>query len=198
MKQLVAVAAVALCGLCLSLEPVVAEPATSTITVTKPWIRATPRGAKVAGGYATITNMGKEPDRLVSASIPTAPEGQIHSMTMDNGVMHMARLDDGLAIAPGATVTLAPGGFHVMFVNPRTQLKEGEIVQGTLTFAKAGAIPVTFAVAGMAAKTASDIKTAPGAKAGHAAMKMDGMDMSGHDMGGHDMGGHDMGKMDMK
>jgi copper(I)-binding protein len=181
MKQFVAAAAIALCGLFPSFEPVAADPATSTVTVTKAWIRATPKGAKVAGGYATITNTGKEPDRLVSASLPTAPEGQIHSMTMDHGIMHMARLDDGLAIAPGATVTLAPGGFHVMFIDPTAPLKEGETVQGTLTFAKAGAIPVTFTVAGMAAKTA------PGTKPGHAAMKMDGMDMSGHAMGKMDM-----------
>ena len=87
-------------------------------------------------------------------------------MTMANGVMHMQRLDDGLEIAPGATVTLTPGGNHLMFMKPAARLKQGETMKGTLTFAKAGTLPVTFAVGGMAAKAP------PGGKA---AAGMDGM-----------------------
>lgn len=129
-------------------------PSAAGITVTAPWLRATPRGAPVAGGYATITNTGTAPDRLVGASIPMAPKGEIHSMSMENGVMHMERLDKGLAIAPGATVSLTPGGYHLMFLKPKTLLKEGETVKGSLTFEKAGTIPVTFPVAGFGAKDA--------------------------------------------
>ncbi len=124
------------------------------LAVTSPWLRATPKNATVAGGYATITNKGTTPDRLLGASLPMAPEGQVHSMSMADGVMHMERLDKGLAVAPGATVSLTPGGYHLMFLKPKTQLKEGDTVQGTLNFEKAGKVPVTFPVAGFGAKAA--------------------------------------------
>jgi copper(I)-binding protein len=163
--------------LSLLLVPVVASAQDATkpspITVTAPWLRATPKSAPVAGGYATITNKGAEPDVLLSASLPIAAVGEIHSMSMDHGVMHMARLDKGLEIKPGATVMLTPGGYHLMFLKPSAQLKAGESVKGALTFAKAGTIEVTFAVAGMAAKSA------PGSKPSSA---VDGMDMPGMDM----------------
>ena len=164
--------------------------AAGQIEVTAPWLRATPRGAPVAGGYATIVNHGATPDRLIGASIPMAPNGEVHSMTMANGIMHMARLADGLAIAPGATVTLEPGGNHLMFLKPTAQLKEGEHVTGSLSFAKAGTIDVTFAVAGMAARTA------PGAAAAPAAMS--GTEMKGAEMKGMDMKGMGMKGMGMK
>ena len=132
----------------LSLHPAAA----SDITVTSPWLRATPKHASVAGGYATITNTGTAPDRLIGASLPMAPKGEIHEMSMADGVMHMRRLDDGLAIPAGATVSLTPGGYHLMFVKPTAQLDEGQSVPGTLTFAKAGKVAVTFPVAGFGAK----------------------------------------------
>lgn len=155
-----------------TLLAVPAVAAEASITIAHPWLRATPRSAPIAGGYVTLTNTGPAPDTLVSASLPMASEGQVHTMTMKNGVMEMRRLDDGLAIAPGATVTLRPGGDHLMFLNPKAQLKEGETVEGSLTFKHAGTVPVTFAVGGMAAKVA------PGVKAGvpvHEGMDMKGM-----------------------
>ena len=100
-------------GAALALATFIAVPAFAadpSITLSHPWLRATPRTAPVVGGYVTLTNNGKEPDTLVSASLPMAPEGQVHTMTMKNGVMPMRRLDAGLAIAPGATVPPPPGG----------------------------------------------------------------------------------------
>ena len=143
------------------------------ITIISPWLRATPKGAPVAGGYVTIRNAGGMPDRLIGASLPMAAKGEVHSMSMDNGVMHMRRLDDGLAIAPGQTITLAPGGDHLMFIKPTAPLKVGDKVTGSLTFARMGTIPVTFAVAGMAARTAPG--TPEKAPSGHGGMP--GMDM---------------------
>ncbi|MDR3461167.1 MAG: copper chaperone PCu(A)C, partial [Beijerinckiaceae bacterium] len=59
-----------------------------------------------------------------------------------------------LDIPAGATVTLQPSGFHIMFLNPTAPFKEGDTVTGTLTFEKAGAVPVSFTVTGMGAKAA--------------------------------------------
>ena len=173
-------------------DPAAPKSAAPGIVVSAPWLRATPHGAPVAGGYATITNKGTAPDRLVGASLPIAPSGEIHEMSMDHGVMHMARLDKGLEIAPGATVTLTPGGYHLMFQKPTVQLKQGESLKGSLTFANAGTIPVTFAVAGMAAKSAPGMSAPKGDMQGMETkgMEMKGMEMKGMDMKGMDMKGH--------
>ena len=153
----------------------------SPIKLKAPWLRATPRSAPVAGGYVSIVNTGVLPDRLIGASLPIAADGQVHSMSMVDGVMHMQRLDAGLPIPPGGTIVLTPGGDHLMFIKPTRQLKEGESVEGRLVFEKAGAISVTFVVGGMAAKTA------PGAKA-RDTKGMDHMDRPG--MKGMDMSRH--------
>ena len=171
------VVAVLLAATILSALPAFA--ADAPIAIAHPWLRATPKSAPVAGGYVTLTNTGKAPDTLVSSSLPMAPEGQIHTMTMKNGVMEMRRLDEGLVLAPGATVTLRPGGDHLMFLQPKTQLKEGETVEGSLTFQHAGTVPVTFVVGGMAAKSAPGTKST---QSGHEEMKgmyMNWMDMKG-------------------
>ncbi|MBV9076494.1 MAG: DUF1775 domain-containing protein [Methylobacteriaceae bacterium] len=127
-----------------------------TLTIEQPWIRATPGGAKVAGGYLRITNRGSEPDRLVSASVPLAARGEVHEMAMEAGVMKMREVEGGLVIPPGGTVELKPGGFHLMFLDLREPAREGETVQGTLTFEKAGTVALTFQVGGLGARSAPD------------------------------------------
>jgi periplasmic copper chaperone A len=111
-----------------------------------PWARATAPTAPAGAGYLTIKNTGTAPDRLVSASTPAAGLAQIHEMKMDGGVMRMRELEHGLEIPPGAMVTLAPGGFHLMLTNLRAPLKEGTRVPITLVFEKAGSIEVELAV----------------------------------------------------
>jgi copper(I)-binding protein len=67
-------------------------------------------------------------------------------MAMDGGVMKMRELSKGLEIRPGQTVELKPGGYHVMFLDLKSGLKEGQTVKGTLTFEKAGKVDVEFKV----------------------------------------------------
>src|SRR5262245_58776021 len=73
------------------------------------WTREIPGGAKVAAGFMTVTNTGKEPDTLVGGSIPFAGKFEVHEMTMAGGLMKMRRLEPGLTIKPGETVVLKPG-----------------------------------------------------------------------------------------
>ncbi len=113
--------------------------------------RATLPNAPVGGGFLTITNHGSSDDKLVSASSPAAGMVQIHEMKMDGDVMKMAELPDGLAIPAGQSVTLAPGGFHLMFMQLKAPFVEGLTVPVTLTFEKAGTIEVKLAVGGKAA-----------------------------------------------
>ncbi|MDR3461034.1 MAG: copper chaperone PCu(A)C, partial [Beijerinckiaceae bacterium] len=131
MKQFITTTIAIAFGLLLASAPArAAEQATPGITVKNAWIRATPNGAKVAGGYATITNTGTVADRLTGVAIPLAPKAEIHEMSMENGVMKMRELDKGLDIPAGATVTLQPSGFHIMFLNPTAPFKEGDTVTG--------------------------------------------------------------------
>ncbi|WP_020174587.1 copper chaperone PCu(A)C [Methyloferula stellata] len=120
-----------------------------SLEVAAPWLRATPGGAKVGGGYLRIINKGTESDRLIGASIPIAKTGAVHEMSMDNGTMRMRELPNGLEIKPGETVELKPGGYHLMFEGLSEPLKAGASIHGTLSFAKAGKVDVTFKVGGI-------------------------------------------------
>ncbi|WP_082473194.1 DUF1775 domain-containing protein [Methylobacterium sp. Leaf85] len=122
------------------------------LNIDTPWMRATPGGATVAGGYVRISNTGKLADKLISASIPIAASGSIHSMTMDGGVMKMAVVEGGLLLKPGETVELKPGSYHLMFEGLKASPKVGEPILGNLVFERAGTVPVTFAVAPIGAR----------------------------------------------
>ncbi len=110
-----------------------------SLELTDLWTRATPPGAPTASGYLTITNTGAEADRLVAASSPMAGTGQLHQMEVKDGIASMHPVD-GIAIPAGGSVTLAPMGFHLMFVDLKGQVKEGEQLPVTLTFEKAGTV----------------------------------------------------------
>jgi copper(I)-binding protein len=116
------------------------------LMVASPWTRATPGGAKIAGGYLKITNHGAAPDRFVGGKSEVSDHVEIHEMSMTDGVMKMRPLPKGLEIKPGETVELKPGGNHLMFVDLKRPLKQGETVRATLQFEKAGSLDVTFAV----------------------------------------------------
>lgn len=122
-----------------------------TLEISQPWARATASTAPAGGGYLTITNKGAASDRLVSASSPLADKVQIHEMKMDGNIMRMREVGYGLEIAPGATVKLAPGGFHLMMMGLKEPLKQGARVPLTLVFEKAGRLDVELDVGGMGA-----------------------------------------------
>jgi len=122
------------------------------LVITQAWSRATPVGAKVAGAYLTVENKGAAADRLVGGSGDVAGRVEIHEMAMDNGVMKMRPLDKGLAIEPGKTVKLAPGGYHLMLLDLKTQFKQGDKVPVTLEFEKAGKVQLTLDVQGVGAQ----------------------------------------------
>ncbi|WP_245309755.1 copper chaperone PCu(A)C [Bradyrhizobium jicamae] len=122
------------------------------IVITQAWSRATPAGAKVAGGYLTIENKGTAPDRLISGSGDIAGKLEIHEMAMNNGVMTMRALDKGLSIEPGKTVKLAPGGNHLMLMDLKQPFKEGDKVPVTLQFEKAGKVTLSLDVQSVGAK----------------------------------------------
>jgi len=146
-----------------------------SIHISQPWSRATPKGASSGAGYMTVTNKGATSDNVSCVSSDVSAQCQFHSMTMKDGVMKMRPVEGGLGIKPGETVTLKPGsGFHMMLLNLKHPLDQGQNVKATLKFDHAGTVDVEYPVAGIGA-------LAPGAA-----------DSSGSSMMGGGHGGNTM------
>src|SRR6266576_1961376 len=137
------------------------------LVITQAWSRATPGGAKIAGGYLTIENKGSAPDRLNGGTGEVAGKIEVHEMSMKDGVMTMRFLDKGLAIEPGKTVKLAPGGYHLMMLDLKSPLKQGDKVPVTLEFEKAGKVTLSLDVQGVGAQAPAGA----GKSGGHMDMK---------------------------
>ena len=153
MKQLNRTIALAAALAAMLAAPVRAEDVKAgDLVITQAWSRQTPSGAKVAGAYLTIENKGTAPDRLVGGSGDVAGRFEIHEMAMEGGVMKMRPLDKGVVIDPGKTVKLAPGGNHLMLLDLKSPLKQGEKVPVTLQFEKAGKVNVSLDVQGVGAQ----------------------------------------------
>ncbi|NOJ49493.1 copper chaperone PCu(A)C [Bradyrhizobium archetypum] len=135
------------------------------LVITQAWSRATPSGAKIAGGYLTIDNKGSTPDKLVGGSGDNFGKVEIHEMAMKGGVMTMRPLDKGLPIEPGKTVKLGPGGYHLMLMDLKQPFKQGDKVPVTLEFEKAGNVTLSLDVQGVGAQGPAD--------SGHTGMKHD-------------------------
>jgi copper(I)-binding protein len=111
-----------------------------SLTITDLWTRATPPNAPSAAGFMTIANAGPDADRLVAASTPLAGMSELHEMAVKDGVMTMRPLSDGIEVPAGGSVTLAPGGLHIMFTQLKEPFAEGGKLPVTLTFEKAGKV----------------------------------------------------------
>jgi copper(I)-binding protein len=135
-------------ALALSASAVFAHEFTlGNLEIHHPASKATLPGQPVGGGFLTITNKGSEADRLVSITAPTVSDDvQIHEMAIENDIMKMRQLPDGIEIPAGATVELKSGGQHLMFMSIKQPFKEGESFKATLTFEKAGTIDVDFKI----------------------------------------------------
>lgn len=146
------------------------------LLIDQAWTRATPGGAKVGAGYMSIINRGEAADRLVAGKSDIAERVEIHTMTMDGGVMRMRQLKEGLVLAPKSITELKPGGYHIMFIGLKKAIKQGDSIALQLTFEKAGTVDLTLAAAAIGAK--SPPSKPPGA--GEAAGSRSGAAGSGH------------------
>ena len=106
-------------------------------------LRATVAGMPSSAAYLKIHNNGVSDDRLIAAKAAIAQRAEIHSMELDNGVMRMRAVDDGLVIAAGESVTLAPGGLHIMLMGLTTDLAPDTEHEIILVFEKAGDVKLT-------------------------------------------------------
>ena len=122
----------------------VARAADPGIEVIDAWARATPPGVETGAAYCRIVNSGAA-DRLIGARSSAARTVELHTTTDSRGVAEMARATE-IPIGATATVTLAPGGTHMMLVGIAAPLVAGTPIEITLVFANAGEIDVAVPV----------------------------------------------------
>jgi hypothetical protein len=152
-KPLACLAMLGIMVSCLLAAPAKAEDVKAgDLVISQAWSRATPGGAKIGGGYLTIENKGTAPDRLIGGTWDAGAKIEVHEMATKDGVMTMRPLDQGLAIEPGKTVKLAPGGIHLMLFDLKSPLKQGDKVPVTLEFEKAGKVTFSLDVEGVGAQ----------------------------------------------
>ena len=130
----------------LAASPVLAKSyKTGEVEVADAWTRPAAAGG-MAVGYFTLTNHGKAPVTLVSASSPAARAVTLHQTSIINGVASMIPLPKGLAAAPGKSVTVGPGGYHLMLEGLAKPLAAGGNAPLTLTFSNGHKLMVDLAV----------------------------------------------------
>ncbi len=121
--------------LSLLLALTLAAPALAdSVKVDNAWVRATAPGQKVAGGFMNLT--ADADMTLVGGTSPVSNAFELHIMKMEGGVMEMRQVKD-IALPKGKTVSLEPGGLHVMFIGLKGQIKPGQKVPLTLLLKEA-------------------------------------------------------------
>lgn len=103
------------------------------IQVRDPWVQAAPPNAKVMAAYLEINNSGKKPRALTGASSTAFGQVGIHQSVMHGNMVHMEHMKE-LAVPPGASVTLKPGGMHLMLMDAKKPLQIGDQIPIMLIF----------------------------------------------------------------
>jgi len=107
----------------------------ANISVNDAWARATMPGQKVSAAYLQIQSDADA--RLVSASSPAVPRVEVHEMKMDGDVMRMREVK-AIELPKGKTVSLEPGGLHIMLMNLTKPIVAGEVIPLTLVVESGG------------------------------------------------------------
>jgi len=117
----------------------------SQVEVSDAWMRATAPGQKTAAGYMIIRNKSAQPERLVGGSSQAAAKLETHVSIKDGDIMRMREVK-GYDIPPKGSFELKPNGSHLMLVDLKRPLKEGDKVPVVLKFEKSGEVKVDFEV----------------------------------------------------
>lgn len=118
--------------------------ASARVAVADAWCRPSRKGAQAGACYAIL--VATADDRLTGGATPRAGQLQLHQMTMDDGVMKMGEMRNGLVLPAGRPVPLAPGGAHLMLIGLTQPLTLGDSVPLTLRFAKSPEVTVAAQV----------------------------------------------------
>ena len=130
--------------LVLNLErSALAEP---TIEIDQAWAKATPPKATVGAIYLTMRNRSDAADRLVGVDSSVSERVEVHRVTVENGVMNMQRIIEGVELPPGGEVCLEPGGLHLMLIGLTAPLVEGQTITLRLEFERSDTVTAEVGV----------------------------------------------------
>ncbi|WP_037301255.1 copper chaperone PCu(A)C [Rubritepida flocculans] len=129
----------------LPLRPALAQTIEAgALRLENPWTRAANQGAQGAG-FLVIRNTAAEPDRLLAASSPAAQRMELHTHIREGEVMRMRPVND-IPVPGNGSVSLQPGGLHLMLIGLTQPLVAGQSVPVTLRFERAGEVTIQLAV----------------------------------------------------
>lgn len=115
------------------------------VSVRDAWIRETPPGVAMMAGYMVLQNNTSRPQVLVAATSSGFERVMIHRTVVKDGMagmVHASRIE----LAPGASLIFAPGGYHLMLMNPKRALRAGDPVVINLEFRGGPVLRVAFEV----------------------------------------------------
>ena len=121
------------------------------LAVTEAWIREVPKGHPTTAGYAKITNSGNTDQKLTHIRADFAKMSKLHLMKEEYGIMRMIPIMDGVLIPAHSTLSLEPGGLHIMFIKLNTSLILSEKHTIYLTFENIGDTSVAMTVKNISA-----------------------------------------------
>jgi len=134
-----------LVGLILALTPIAAPSEEAGVSVRDAWVRETPPGVAMMAGYMLLQNNTSRPQVLVAASSPGFESVMIHRTIVKDGLAGMVHASQ-IELTPNASLIFAPGGYHLMLMNPKRALRAGDRVVINLEFRGGPALPVAFEV----------------------------------------------------
>ena len=120
------------------------------VAASQAWARATAGNTPTGAAYVTLRNDGREADRLIGARTPAAAKAELHIHQKDGEIMRM-RPVDAVELPAGATAAMGPGGLHIMLLELKAPLKQGDRLPLTLRFERAGEVTVEVQVLGVGA-----------------------------------------------
>ncbi len=119
--------------LALAASALLAGAAENSLSVVEPYVRMPPPGTPTTGAFMTIRNSGDSDRKLIKVDSPVAGSVELHTHLNDNGVMKMRQVKD-IDVKSKGEATLKPGSYHVMLIDLKQTLKEGDSVPLTLRF----------------------------------------------------------------
>lgn len=107
--------------------------AETRLSINDPYVNLVPPNSQVSAAFMVIKNAGSTDRKLVKAESPVAKTVELHSHTNENGVMKMREVKS-IDIKANGQAELKPGGYHIMLINIRQALKEGDAIPIALSF----------------------------------------------------------------
>lgn len=132
-------------GLTLALTFIAATSEAADVSVRNAWVRESPPGMTMMAGYMALRNNTSRSQLLVAASSSGFETVMIHRTIIKDGMASMVHAPQ-IELAPNASLIFAPGGYHLMLMNPKRTLRAGDRVDITLEFRGGLVLPVAFEV----------------------------------------------------